>query len=288
MSARLDSLHKIFAQILDSDRRPRSVGMRNVSTRESSAVAFESGLLDLANMPRPRFERLEESKRDVILDAAEGEFAAHGFARASYNRVIERAGVSKGAMYYYFDDKADLYLTVVRRAFADLFALVVVPDTLSTPDAFWEACGTMMERVTAHLNADQQRAEALRGLLRSLNEAPPSVRELLADARNPTKRVLEVGRRAGAVREDLPIDMLAAMVLGLGDTIDTWIATNWKSLRPAEFGEPRTRFLEVARALCNPPKQETRGVPVSFSHPATAPLEASRRVSVGYGAETST
>lgn len=64
-------------------------------------------------MPRPRFAKLEPAKRDRILDAAAVEFGELGFERSSYNRIIDRAGLSKGAMYYYFDDKEDLFRTVV-------------------------------------------------------------------------------------------------------------------------------------------------------------------------------
>jgi AcrR family transcriptional regulator len=34
---------------------------------------------------------------------------------ASLNRILEQAGISKGSAYYYFDDKADVFLTVVQR-----------------------------------------------------------------------------------------------------------------------------------------------------------------------------
>ena len=64
-------------------------------------------------MPRPRFDKLPPDKRGRILEAAALEFAAHGFDGASLNRIISTAGISKGAAYYYFDDKADLYATVV-------------------------------------------------------------------------------------------------------------------------------------------------------------------------------
>ena len=71
-------------------------------------------------MPRPRFERLDPERRGAVLDAAATEFAARGYDGASYNRIIERSGVSKGAMYYYFEDKADLYATVLGHALEGL------------------------------------------------------------------------------------------------------------------------------------------------------------------------
>jgi AcrR family transcriptional regulator len=45
------------------------------------------------------------------LEAAAKEFVAHGFEAASLNRILDDAGISKGAAYYYFDDKTDLYAT---------------------------------------------------------------------------------------------------------------------------------------------------------------------------------
>ncbi|MBL8975425.1 MAG: TetR/AcrR family transcriptional regulator, partial [Myxococcales bacterium] len=64
-------------------------------------------------MPRPRFATLAPDRRAAILAAAAAEFAAHGIDGASYNRIIARAAVSKGAMYYYFDDKQDLLRAVL-------------------------------------------------------------------------------------------------------------------------------------------------------------------------------
>ena len=59
-------------------------------------------------MPLPRFQNLDQLRKRAILTAAAEEFGERGFAAASYNRIIERAGISKGAMYYYFADKDDL------------------------------------------------------------------------------------------------------------------------------------------------------------------------------------
>ena len=44
-------------------------------------------------------------QQETILRAALAEFAAHGFADASLNRIIEAAGISKGSLYYYFDTR---------------------------------------------------------------------------------------------------------------------------------------------------------------------------------------
>ena len=56
-------------------------------------------------MPRPRFEKLSAEKREQILETAAKAFAAHGYDGASLNQILADADISKGAAYYYFDNK---------------------------------------------------------------------------------------------------------------------------------------------------------------------------------------
>ena len=58
-------------------------------------------------MPRPRFEKLPPEKRETILETAAKEFAEFGYEGASLNQILAKSGISKGAAYYYFDNKED-------------------------------------------------------------------------------------------------------------------------------------------------------------------------------------
>ena len=88
-------------------------------------------------MPRPRFQKLPADKRQRILEAAALEFASRGFEHASLNRIITAAGISKGAAYYYFDDKADLFATVVQHGWQMFVPGADVDLSLLDADAFW-------------------------------------------------------------------------------------------------------------------------------------------------------
>lgn len=55
------------------------------------------------------FERLDVAKRERILDAAFGEFAGKGYKDASTNRIAQVAGIGKGTLFYYFDNKETLF-----------------------------------------------------------------------------------------------------------------------------------------------------------------------------------
>jgi AcrR family transcriptional regulator len=78
---------------------------------------------------RTQRERRAETRRR-LLDAAAGEFARDGYHGASLEGIADRAGYSKGALYYNFSGKEEIFLALLderiaghlqrmRRAFAD-------------------------------------------------------------------------------------------------------------------------------------------------------------------------
>ena len=67
-------------------------------------------------MGRPKDANAEQT-RVTILDAAEDEFAEHGFHGTRMVAIATRAGVTHGLLHYYFDSKDRLYEQVVGRLF---------------------------------------------------------------------------------------------------------------------------------------------------------------------------
>lgn len=59
--------------------------------------------------------RRPEARPDEILDAALAVFSAKGFAGARVADIAARAGISKGAVYLYFDSKHEMLKALVRR-----------------------------------------------------------------------------------------------------------------------------------------------------------------------------
>ena len=53
--------------------------------------------------------------RDRILDAAELEFQRHGVSRTSLQNIARAAGVTRGAIYWHFEDKAHLFDAMLKR-----------------------------------------------------------------------------------------------------------------------------------------------------------------------------
>ncbi len=67
-------------------------------------------------MASDRFNKLDESKKEKILDAAVDEFSVHGFRQASVNRMVERIGIAKGSLFQYFGSKEGLFKVIFNYA----------------------------------------------------------------------------------------------------------------------------------------------------------------------------
>ncbi len=56
-----------------------------------------------------------QATRDLLLDTAERVFLERGVSRTSLNEIASAAGVSRGAIYWHFEDKADLFNAMICR-----------------------------------------------------------------------------------------------------------------------------------------------------------------------------
>ena len=65
-------------------------------------------------MVRKTKEAAQET-RSCILDAAEQVFQRQGVSRTSLARIAAEAGVTRGAIYWHFKNKADLYDAMIKR-----------------------------------------------------------------------------------------------------------------------------------------------------------------------------
>jgi AcrR family transcriptional regulator len=63
---------------------------------------------------KPRWERRKDARPQELLDAALDLFVERGYAATRLEDVAKRAGVSKGTLYLYYENKEELFKAVVR------------------------------------------------------------------------------------------------------------------------------------------------------------------------------
>jgi AcrR family transcriptional regulator len=205
-------------------------------------------------MPRPRFANLPAKKRERILEAAAKEFAAHGYDGASLNKILDEAGISKGAAYYYFDDKADLYTTTVLHYSRQVIADLEVDFTRFTADNFWEELAAVYrQQFTGYAERPWVFGVAKAdGTLAPEELAEGPLAELWQQARFLLVQLLEHGRRLGVIRDDVPPDLLLTLLVAVDEAHDNWLYAQWAQLSAADLEAAAVRASDLLRRLLAP------------------------------------
>jgi AcrR family transcriptional regulator len=76
---------------------------------------------------KPRWERRKGARPQELLAAALDLFVERGFASTRLEDVAKRAGVSKGTLYLYFENKDELFKAVVRNTIVPVIGVVGAP-----------------------------------------------------------------------------------------------------------------------------------------------------------------
>lgn len=213
-------------------------------------------------MPRPRFQRADPALQQAILDAAVRELGEHGYEGASLNRMLLAAGLSKGAFYYYFDDKADLAAAVLERELArwNLTDLQLG----NSAAEFWAE----LERYLLKSLDQLHEAPASRDVITRLGITlmrDPELRDRLGPLMAETQRhlggVWQRGQELGAVRTDIPIATLIALAQNTKLTLGEAMLPTDRAATDGELEQFTRVYFDMLRRMTepvNPPTKEAR------------------------------
>jgi AcrR family transcriptional regulator len=180
--------------------------------------------MDYADLVTRTARPLDDERAAGLFLVAAQAFLAFGFEGASLNRIIADAGWSKSSFYHYFHDKQELYdhlLAKLRSHYASQTALMD-PQTL-TRETFWEQFDRTLRGLGAAPVADPLTL-ALARLLHDQRQVDPGLRALRADLFHGLARVLRRGQELGAVRTDLPADLVGELAAAWLFALDRWAA----------------------------------------------------------------
>lgn len=92
-----------------------------------------------------RTKEAAEQTRERILDAAERVFFERGVARSTLDQIAQAAAMTRGAIYWHFENKADLFNAVVKRVRMPMeSALHRILETADTLDDLEKHCTTAL------------------------------------------------------------------------------------------------------------------------------------------------
>jgi AcrR family transcriptional regulator len=171
----------------------------------------------MAQVPpaRTKEELVKEFRTGEILRAARQVIADLGLGEASMERIAQGAGISKGTIYLYFQNKEQLLVRAVQQAFEELMTRL---------EGALAGAASARERLRALIEASLAHAVANRGFFRALMEprglGPESVSELARRFAEQNDQyvtfvagVVEQGTRRGEFRE-IPARLVAVALAG--------------------------------------------------------------------------
>ena len=205
-------------------------------------------------MPRPRFNKLTADKQEIILEAAAKVFAKHGYDGASLNQILSDAGLSKGAAYYYFDDKADLFATSVEHYYPDIVLAVEEFLVDATAANFWDVFAQIYREPFLRTYEEPWRF----GVVKAAAKLPPNspinarLQPLFEKAFGWLAAVVAQGQELGVIRTDLPTDFIYRLIGAVDDVSDNWLLEHLDALSPEEMMELLNQVVDVIRGMLTP------------------------------------
>lgn len=156
----------------------------------------------------------ELDAKQRILQAAAHLFAHRGFGSTSVREVVERAGVTKPTLYYWFENKEALYIECVQWKFDEIIPLI---------HAAVQGEGTVRERLVRFLEHYVAKAlEDMDGVRLALTATSPSFEkrpeiDLLSFHTRyfgPLAQLIQEGIDRGDFRKDLDPELAVVMLVG--------------------------------------------------------------------------
>lgn len=167
-------------------------------------------------MPKQTFFNLPKKKRQNIIELALEEFASHPYSKASLSNIVARAGISKGSMYQYFEDKKDLFIYLIDLAGKEKMAFIQ-KHGVDRETNFFTALEQMLLAATHFSFNHPQLAKIMANALEP--SAEPVLLEINARWKPVSlqffKEMLYKGQNENVIRKDIDVRLIAHLLMVL-------------------------------------------------------------------------
>ncbi|RMG92673.1 MAG: TetR/AcrR family transcriptional regulator [Candidatus Dadabacteria bacterium] len=188
--------------------------------------------------------------REKLLEAAFHEIHRRGYQAAGLNDILERAGVTKGALYHHFRDKKELGLAVLDRI-GEMVEEVWIRPLETTDDPLGVLRGIFENVGELVCGEDLELGCPLNNLAQEMSAVDEAFRQRVVEIYGRWRRAfaeaLRRGQAAGTVRSDVPTEAAAGFLVAALTGI-RGLAKTERSVGFLETGgREMLRYLEALR-----------------------------------------
>ena len=164
-----------------------------------------------------KFEQLADLKQKSIIDASVNEFANNGFKNASVNKIVEKAGISKGSLFNYFKSKNLLFDHIYAIALREVKSYLAKVRDESENDDFFTRFSKIINAGIMFINKQPRLAKIYFRLLNS--DDSPQGKKIIQKLHNEAIRYLTYFIEKGIDRSELQSNLNPATVAFMMESI---------------------------------------------------------------------
>jgi AcrR family transcriptional regulator len=192
-------------------------------------------------MPKETFFNLSEEKQGNVMRAAINEFSKHGFEKGNIGDIAKNAGVAKGSIYQYFENKRELFLYSVRWS-TDLLMkkyekhLVFTAKEINVFDYLYKTSKTLMLQMREERELIIFIQDVFLGKYQNLMDE--SMKYMLKVSDEYILQLIRQDKENGYIRKDIDDKMLSLFISGVSYKFKEYIMSKARSLGEDIIDEP--------------------------------------------------
>ena len=138
-------------------------------------------------------------------------------------------------MYYYFDDKQDLFNTILDDANQSYLDYIGTWKKADSKQKFWKQVKELFVKSMAFFEEDTRAARLVSMSMKSPDVLTETYKQLEQSSSTWFVEVISEGQKLKAVRDDIPQDYLIMLIFAFGQASDQWLLSKWQTAEKEEL-----------------------------------------------------
>ena len=203
-------------------------------------------------MPKETFLNLGEEKQENIMRAAISKFSSLGYEKSNMGDISKTAGVAKGSMYQYFENKKELFLYSIQWCIDLLMKkynkFIISPDkNINIFDYLYDSSKEIIVQMREEREAVIFIQEVFLGRYKNIMDE--SMDYILKATDQYVLNFINQGKKNGYIREDIDDKLLCLYVTGVSFKFKEYIINRAKSMGQEIIDEPFDEYEEEIKSM---------------------------------------
>jgi AcrR family transcriptional regulator len=203
-------------------------------------------------MPKETFFNLNEEKQENVMRAAIDEFSKHGFEKGNVGDIAKNAGVAKGSMYQYFENKRELFLYSVKWSIEMLMKkynkyMVFTEVQTNIFDYMYESSRAILIQMREEREIVIFIQDVFLGKYKGLMDE--SMEYMLKVSDEYVLQFIRQGKENGYIRKDIDDNLLCLFVTGVSFKFKERMMNNARNLGEDIIDEPFEVYEKEIKAM---------------------------------------